>query len=234
MEGFDVRSAVLPGDAGTVVWDTLAHPDQMAPARALVRARPSTVVYSHADWDHAWGTCGLADVEEVVAHEASLARFKSDVPEELARRRASDGPVWDAVRLIAPTRTFAASLTLEMGSTTLELHALAGHTPDSIVGFVPDWGVLLAGDAVETPLPVVNDPRSVGGWISGLEAWMADSRVKVVVPSHGPVGGPELLDRTAAYLRALVQGRRARPAADLSPFYRETHEANVRLLSERG
>jgi len=229
-----VRSAVLLGGARAVVWDALAHPDQMAPVCALVGARPSTVVYSHADWDHVWGTCGLADVEEVVAHEAALTRFTTDVPEELARRCSSVGQAWEAVRLISPTRTFADSLTLELGDATMELRALVGHTPDSIVGFVPEWGVLLAGDTVETPLPVVNDAESVGGWISGLEAWMADGRLEVVVPSHGPVGGLELLERTTSYLRSLVEGRDPKPTMELSPFYRETHEANVRLLSGQG
>lgn len=230
MEGFDVRAAVLAGSRRVVVWDTLAHPEQMNVVHALAAGLPVTVVYSHADWDHAWGTCGIEEVEQVVAHEAAAARFQDDVPAELERRRSVDGNRWQAVCLVAPTRTFAERLTLDLGNLRLELHALPGHTPDCIVGFVPRWGVLLAGDTVETPVPVVNDAAAIPGWVSALEHWRHDARVRTVVPSHGPVGGPELLHETAAYLRTLRQGGRHRRLEELPAFYRDTHERNVRLV----
>ncbi len=230
MEAFDVRSAVLLGSARAVVWDVLAHPDQVAPVEGLAGTLPRTVVYSHADWDHAWGTCGLRDVEDVVAHEAAVARFEGDAREELARRQAADAGAWGMVRLVAPTRTFAERLDLELGGATVELRALAGHTADSIVAFVPAWGILLAGDAVETPLPVVNEAAAVEGWVAALDSWIADGRVRTVVPSHGPVGGLELVERTASYLRELARGGEPAVPGDLAPFYRETHEENLRLM----
>lgn len=205
VEDFDVRAAVLTGSERAVVWDTLAHPSQMEGVAALIGALPVTVVYSHADWDHAWGTIALASVEAVVAQEAALERFASDVPEELRARREREPRVWDAVRLIPPDVTFAERHTIHLGGATLELHALPGHTPDSIVGWIPEWGVLLAGDAVETPRPVVNDRAAVPGWIAALRRWCADGRVRVVVPSHGGVGGLELVHATAARLEELLQ-----------------------------
>lgn len=234
MEDFDVRAAVLLGNTGAVVWDTLAHPAQMAPVSDLVGGRSTTVVYSHADWDHAWGTSGLGRVEQVVAHEAALRRFATDVADELAVRQASDDRVWDAVRLVPPTRTFVEDLTLDLGGLTLELHALPGHTVDSIVGLVPERGVLFAGDAVETPLPFVNDAAAVAGWGRALEGWLDDARVETVIPSHGPVGGPDLLRRTAGYLRTISVERELALPGDLTPFYRETHERNVRLMRTLG
>jgi glyoxylase-like metal-dependent hydrolase (beta-lactamase superfamily II) len=229
VEDFDVRAAVLVGDARAVVFDSLAHPTQMADVAALVGGRPVTVVYSHADWDHAWGTGGLERVDEVVAHEAAAHRFRTDVPEELARRRAATPHEWDDVRLVPPSRTFEAMLTLDLGGATLELHALPGHTPDCLVGWVPEWGVLLAGDTVETPLPVVNDGAAVGAWVARLRAWTVAAGVTTVVPSHGRLGGIELLDRTAAYLEGLTTGA-APPEGTLSAFYEETHRRNLSLV----
>jgi glyoxylase-like metal-dependent hydrolase (beta-lactamase superfamily II) len=231
MEDFDVRAAVLMGRERAVVWDTLAHPDQMVPVGELVGDLPITVVYSHADWDHAWGTCGLENVESVMAHEVAAARFVRDVPEELARRQGADLRTWGAVHLVAPTRTFTESTTLDLGGLTVELYALPGHTPDSIVGFVPEWGVLLAGDAVETPVPVLNDAASVDGWVRRLESWRDDARVESVVPAHGSVGGRDLFEVTASYLRDLAAGRASILGDDLPPFYRETHRRNLRLMS---
>ncbi|NJD20030.1 MAG: MBL fold metallo-hydrolase [Gemmatimonadetes bacterium] len=167
VEDFDVRAAVLVGTERAVVWDTLAHPLQMQGVLGMVAASaplPVVVVYSHADWDHAWGTCALGDVEDVVAHAWAERRFRSDVPEELDARRAREPGAWDGVRLVPPTVLFERTHTLDLGDVTLELHALPGHTPDSIVGLVPEWGVLLAGDTVETPLPVVNDGSAVMRW----------------------------------------------------------------------
>lgn len=189
VEDFDVRAALLVGRERAVVWDTLAHPSQMEAVAALTGGRPLTVAYSHADWDHVWGTCALEHPEAVVAHARAAERFGSDVPEELRRRQAREPGAWDAVRLV------------------------------------------LAGDTVESPLPMVNDAEAVAAWIAELEVWRADERVHVVVPSHGPVGGRELVDRTATYLEMLVEGRPLLlGGAPLPAFYRETHRRNVELV----
>ncbi|HSG09831.1 MAG TPA: MBL fold metallo-hydrolase [Longimicrobiales bacterium] len=226
MEDFDVRAVVLVGDTRAVLWDTLAHPGHMAAVEALVGALPVTVVYSHADWDHAWGTCGLDRVDEVVAHEFAAHRFRTDVPEELKRRRTAAPDEWADVVLVPPGRTFRTRLTLDLGGASLDLHPLPGHTPDCLVGFVPEWGVLLAGDTVETPLPVVNDGAAVAGWVARLRQWIATPGFDTVVPSHGRTGGLELLQETAAYLEGL--GTNAPPPGEaLTSFYDETHRRNV-------
>jgi glyoxylase-like metal-dependent hydrolase (beta-lactamase superfamily II) len=56
---YDVRGVLLAGDARAVVWDTLSHPRDMAGWLPLIGGRDLVVVYSHADWDHIWGTAGL-------------------------------------------------------------------------------------------------------------------------------------------------------------------------------
>jgi glyoxylase-like metal-dependent hydrolase (beta-lactamase superfamily II) len=196
-----------------------------------------------------WGTCGLGDgapssgagtVQEVVACEATADRFREDVPADLERRRsaAAKGAL-DAVRLVPPTVTFETSLALDLGGATLHLHLLPGHTRDCIVGVVPQWGVLLAGDTVETPLPVVNDGAAVRRWIERLDRWAADPSVTVVVPAHGRVGGRELIEETASYLRRLVSavahGSPATAAVDLSSalaFYAKTHARNLQRVAE--
>ena len=233
VEAFDVRAAVLVGAERAVVWDTLAHPSQMAPVGSLVGDLPVTVVYSHADWDHAWGTCGIADVESVVAQRSAATRFGTDVPAELEARLRADPEAWRTVHLLPPTTTFADELTLDLGGVTLRLHTLPGHTPDCIVGFVPEWGVLLAGDTVETPLPVVNDGGTVGAWVEGLERWRDDEAVTSVIPAHGRTGGRELIEETVAYLRSLLDGTVMDPGA-VPAFYRKTHEDNVRTMRARG
>ncbi len=150
VEDFDVRAVVVAGRRHTVVWDTLARPRDMAAVAHRIPHLPLTVVYSHGDWDHVWGTAGLSHpLQEILAHQACLPRFREELPATLEEKRAAHPGEYDAVILFPPTRTFRDILTLQLGEITLELHPLPGHTPDSVVGWIPEWGVLLAGDAVE-------------------------------------------------------------------------------------
>jgi glyoxylase-like metal-dependent hydrolase (beta-lactamase superfamily II) len=56
---YDVRGALVLGDGHALVWDTLSHPRDMHPYLALIADVDLVVAYSHADWDHIWGTAGL-------------------------------------------------------------------------------------------------------------------------------------------------------------------------------
>lgn len=197
----DVRGVVLAGSRMVVVWDTLCVPADMAPVAELARGKETIAVYSHADWDHCWGTAGIA-VTEVIAHTVALERFNTDVPETLFKMRSRQPQTWHTVELIPPTHTIEKNLTLDLGGLTLELHALPGHTYDSIVGFVPEAGLLLGGDAIEDPFPMLPDNGCLEKWIAELERWAADPRVITVIPAHGAVGGPELIERNLDYLRS--------------------------------
>jgi glyoxylase-like metal-dependent hydrolase (beta-lactamase superfamily II) len=225
---YDVRGVLLVGDRSAVVWDTLSHPRDMAGWLPLIGSRDLVVVYSHADWDHIWGTAGLAlERAVVVGHRECQARFTADVPRTLRERQHADPGAWDEVLLVAPDAVFDLETTVDLGSMTLELRHLPGHTPDTIVGFVPERGLLLMGDAAETPFPVVPTDSPLAAWIDGLERWKRDPRVRTVVPAHGPIGGVDILEKNLRYLRALLEGRPLPVTEPLTDFYRKTHEANL-------
>jgi len=241
VEDFDVRSVVVAGARRSVVFDTLARPRDMEAVTDLVPHLPRTLVYSHGDWDHVWGTGGLAGHwEEILAHDGCLARFQWEIPRTLEEKRVSAPDEFDGVVLIPPTRTFLERDILDLGGITLELSHLPGHTFDSIVGYIPQWNILFAGDSAEAPIPFLNEAEAVDRWVLGLEGWIsrleeqADaSPPPLVIPSHGPEGGSELLHQNRSYLMALMEGREPDLPDALSPFYRETHAANL-LLVRRG
>ena len=226
---YDVRGALLVGDARAAVWDTLSHPRDMTVWLPLIGGRDLAVVYSHADWDHIWGTAGLPleRTALVMGHRACQARFAADVPGTLRERQLAEPGAWDEVQLVAPDTVFDAETTVDLGSMTLELHHLPGHTSDTIIGFVPERGLLLMGDTAETPFPVVPRDSPLAAWIDGLERWERDPRVRIVVPAHGPVGGIDILQRNIRYLRGLLHGAPLPATAPLTEFYRKTHEANM-------
>ena len=60
---------------------------------------------------------------------------------------------FDGLRLTAPTITFDERLQIDGGDLTLQLFATPGHQPDHCSIFIPEIGMLLAGDAAELPFP---------------------------------------------------------------------------------
>lgn len=224
---FSVRSVLIKGSRLCLVWDTLTHPRDMQAFARACQGRPCLVAYSHADWDHIQGTTALPS-PVIVAHDESVKRFEGEAQASLSELRARDPLAWADVRLMPPDVTFASRLDLHLGEVTVQLHALPGHTADSIVAFVPETGLLLAGDTVELPCPCVPAGCGLDGWIRQLDEWRAHPGVRTVIPSHGPCGGTEILEDTLAYLRGLRRGRPVPIPADASPFYAATHRDNLR------
>jgi glyoxylase-like metal-dependent hydrolase (beta-lactamase superfamily II) len=229
LDDFDVRGAVISGDNYTVVWDSLSHPRDMQPVLPLLAQKHCVLVYTHADWDHIWGTAGLPDHDKtIIAHWLSMARFEEEAPGELRAKQIAQPGAWDDVVLVPPTLTIEDGFELTLGNISVHLHHLPGHTLDCLVGFIPQWGILLAGDTVETPLPVINADSPIGQWIAGLEKWESDERVQHVIPAHGKIGGRELLRQNIDYLQNLLAGISPAVPDNLDDFYREAHRNNLR------
>lgn len=232
LDDFDVRGAIIVGDKRVMVWDTLSHPRDMRPVMALAADKPIDVVYSHADWDHCWGTAGLK-TDIIIGHEGCAARFRNgEVEKRLNEKKAENIGQWDAVKLIPPTLSFTRTLTVDLGGVLVELHHLPGHTEDCLVAWIPQWGVLLAGDTIETPLPYFNTESAalLPQWISALEGWGSTARMNVVVPAHGEVGDRSLIERTLSYLRDLQAGKVPTVPTGMTAFYSETHAKNQALM----
>lgn len=223
-----VRAVLVIGEKRAVVWDALTQPDEVRALVELIGKKPYYLVYSHADWDHIWGAAGFSDGSlSVIGHAECLRRYGDDVPRALQRMQLAELGKWERVRLVPPNLTFTSALSLDLGGITLELYHLPGHTSDSIVAWVPAWGVFLGGDSIETPLPVVNHARLVEGWLKALASWQAVNHLSRAIPSHGRLAGRESLDQTVAYLRALSGDRQFSIPRKLDNFYRETHQKNL-------
>ena len=227
---FIVRSVAVLGERHAVLWDTLTGPEDMAAFQPVIGAKPFHVVYSHADWDHIWGTNGFSRPPlDIIAHQACLRRFDQDVPATLREMQLAEPGKWDEIELIPPNLVFSSCMSLDLGGITLELHHLPGHSADCIVGWIPQWGLLLGGDAIETPVPVVNDPGSLADWLDSLETWANNSAVKRAISAHGSIEGRESLDSTVDYLRRLIAGDDIEFESELDDFYRVAHQKNLQL-----
>ncbi|MBP2018215.1 glyoxylase-like metal-dependent hydrolase (beta-lactamase superfamily II) [Symbiobacterium terraclitae] len=241
---FPVTAAMIAGTRHRVVVDTLIQPADMAPF-----AGATLVVYTHSDWDHCWGTAAFPGVP-VIGHRVARERLTApEAAEFLAQMRAKNPAAFAESQIIPPGLTFPHRLTIDAGGLTIDLHHLPGHTADSVVVHVPELGLLLAGDAVERPIPTLSEPGHIRQWAEELRRW-SRAGVTHVVPGHGRPGGPELLAANAAYIDRLVEaaesGLAKGQSADeiaaelplgallppgvveqLPDYYREQHRLNI-------
>lgn len=232
LDSFEVRGALVLGQTRAVIWDTLSHPRDMEPYLPIIGDRELYVVYSHADWDHIWGTAGLPQPAVIIAQTLCRDRFGTDVPQKLRAMQTSEPNKWDEIQLIAPTVAFEDNLLIDLGGITMTLHHLPGHTEDCLVAMVKEVGqeetIALMGDTIETPFPVISPESPLTEWIQGLKRWYTDETITTVIPSHGPIGGQGLIVQTIDYLERIYDGKTIEVPDNLSCFYQETHEDNLK------
>ena len=241
-EGFPTVGAVVLTRRRAFVIDTLTRPADMEPARALLHhegsGRRLVVVNTHHHWDHVYGNAAFAG-EEIVAHDAC--------PGLLAARLGGTGevPPPPAEGVPLPSLTFAAHLTYADGAETIRLIHAPGHSEDSVVVFLDGGRILFAGDALEWPLPSLGQHGRAALWLRTIRR-LRELGPELIVPSHGPAMGRELLDANERYLTGLVAAvaaaRRAgarredldlpatrfvAPEVEISPASRGAHAENV-------
>jgi cyclase len=183
----------------------------------VTRLPVRTLVNTHHHPDHTAGN-GLFSTATIVAHDNAREEMRAmGVPRNTGIWTDVD---YGDLRLTPPFLTFADRLTLWAGELRCEL-LFAGqpaHTTNDIVVWIPEHSVLFAGDLVfngGTPFLLSG---SVLGAIDVLEKFLKPFGARTIVPGHGPVTGPEVIDEVLGYLyfvRVVAeQGR----AAGLSPL----------------
>lgn len=93
-----------------------------------------------------------------------------------------------AAETVLPTTVVTDRLRLQRGRRTIDiLHLGSGHTAADLVIHLPQERIVITGDLVVWPVPLVGDPQShVGTWSAALEAIRA-LKPATIVPGHGPV-----------------------------------------------
>lgn len=112
------------------------------------------------------------------------------------------GPEWGDLELAPPMITFADHLHVHAGDIGIELNYIGtpAHTTNDIVAWLPEQRTLFAGDLVfngGTPFVLMG---SVAGSLAAIER-LREFDADVIVPGHGPVCDPSVLDGLAAYYR---------------------------------
>ena len=214
-------------DDGVVVIDALGAPalavELIAEIRRITSRPVRYVIVTHYHADHIYGLQVFkAAGATVIAHANGKEYLHSDgAQRRLLSSRQEVAPWVDAqTQLVGADRwlTSAESL-LRVGSLDFVLrHVGPAHTAEDLVVFVPQRGVLFAGDLVfRGRIPFVGEADS-RQWIASLQTLM-DFKPAFIVPGHGPVSEAPLADLqlTRDYLEHLRKTMAA-AAANLEPF----------------
>src|SRR6266851_1796298 len=222
--GIEVDAYAVITERYVVVCDTMLCPEDAAAMMRMVQgaltSRELLVVNSHADWDHVWGNRYFTGehAAPIIAHEHSLARWQSEESRKVLEDYQQRYAIFRSVALVLPTITFQHRLTIHGGDLSIELIPAPGHHPDHIAAWIPQLSVLLAFDAVEKPLPCIEDAASVPSMFATLEHFLTLQPQRVLC-SHGKTTSLEAVKANLAYLREIE--RRGR---DLLQRHRPTNE----------
>jgi glyoxylase-like metal-dependent hydrolase (beta-lactamase superfamily II) len=263
-EGLEVDAYIIITERYLVVFDTLLCPEDSAIMMNMVEnlcfGRQILVVNSHADWDHSWGNAFFSGehAAPIIAHHLCLTRMQSEVARKELVDYRQRYPIFQHVELIPPTITFGEGITIYGGDLTIELIPAPGHHPDHIAAWIPQLSLLLAFDAVEKPLPCIENADAVPAMFATLERFVAMQPERVLC-SHGKSTSFALVKENLEYFREIERRSRAtlqerRPSDDelehaseiihysldevtggsAEPFdrtyYNWAHDANVRSL----
>jgi cyclase len=214
------NTGFLVGGEGVVSIDTTATERRTRAylaAIASVTDRPvRTLVNTHHHGDHTHGNC-LLPLVTIVGHprcreEILAARFPPPV--------AVFGPVeWGQFQPTPPFVTFEDRLTVWVDQLRVELHYIGtpAHTTNDVVAWIPERSLLFTGDLVFAGGTPFIPMGSLAGSLAALDKLRAFGAT-TLVPGHGPVCTPAILDDLAAYFRFVQDTARAGQAAGLTPL----------------
>ena len=208
------RDGVTAVDACSTERRTQAFLETVA---KVTRQPVRTLVNSHHHPDHTAGN-GLFTGATIIAHDNARQEMRAlGIPRNTGIWTDVD---YGDLRLALPFLTFADRLTLWADELRCELR-FAGqpaHTTNDIVAWIPEHSVLFAGDLVfngGTPFLLSG---SVLGAIDVLEKFLKPLGARTIVPGHGPVVGPEVIDEVLGYLYFVRDAAEQGRAAGVSPL----------------
>ncbi len=214
-------------DEGVVVVDALGSPALAQELlREIHRVTPQAlryVVVTHYHADHIYGLQTLVQAgAKVIGHASAREYLNSDT----AQRRLEASRIDLAPWIDANTRLVPADQWLDTQESQFRLgsidfvvdHVGPAHTPEDVVVFVPQLGVLFAGDLFfQGRIPFVGQADS-RLWIQALNRLMK-YQPKIVIPGHGPASTNPMVDMTMTrdyllYLRKTM----GEAAKNMEPF----------------
>ncbi|WP_020661133.1 MBL fold metallo-hydrolase [Amycolatopsis benzoatilytica] len=199
-EELDLTTGLVLGQERCLVIDTRGDVDQGAELAGAVReltGLPWSVVYTHAHFDHAFGTMPFLPCD-VWAQAGCLPEMLRNGEADKRKwavhyRNAGKPEIADALErtgLMPPDRLVTDRAELDLGGRTVAfVHPGPAHTDHDLLVHVPDAAVVFAGDVVEhgpdgfTAYSFTAE-TALDAWALAMDALLA-LEPRIIVPGHG-------------------------------------------------
>lgn len=179
-------------------------------ARKLAPGKRIYIVTTHFHPEHDFGAggfprgAGVADGSTLLrakSQEQDIAEFGCSVCKVFSDRSPVAADLLKGGTFRPADISFDNERTLDLGGVRAYIFAAgANHTRGDTAVWIEAEGILFSGDIVMKPQPSFGSPYStVGHWLATLDSF-AQLKPRIIVPSHGPTGGGELIAGYKAYL----------------------------------
>lgn len=190
----------INGKSHIYIIDTYLGPDIMAAVDLELHQafgpKPKIIINTHSDWDHIWGNCRYEDTL-IIGHTLCRDKVLKEGLGQLEVNGHQKGLALGNVKIVAPNLTFEDRLVFDEDE--IIVWHTPGHTEDSISIWDARDQVLVVGDNLEWPNPVLQW-TNIGRYIETLEAYYA-FKTQAIVSGHAPISGSEILSANLGYLR---------------------------------
>ena len=217
---------IIVGTKAVLVVDTGLGPRNgaavLAAAQKLGGARQMYLVATHFHPEHDLGAQAFP-ASTLMIRSADQRKDISEFGLQLANLFASRSPINAELLKGADYRraniSFGQDLVLDLGGVRVLMFAMGpNHTRGDVAIWVETDQVLFAGDIAMRAQPAFASPySSLAHWLESLDRLEA-LHPALIVPSHGPTGGVELIEGYRAYLKEVrertVAGKRAGKTAE--------------------
>jgi len=201
---------IVETDEGLVVFDITGKqlgPKSFCGVREVTDKPIKFIVYSHGHFDHCFGFGPFIkeikdegwEMPEIIAHENCLKRFEKYRlldryhawinSMQFASSPEEESELVTAHETIDPTIIIRGNerYLFTLGGVTFEINHDRGETDDSLWMFVPEKGVIFAGDLMISSYPNVGNPYKVQRypkhWALAMENMM-EKNAEYLVPGH--------------------------------------------------
>ena len=189
------------------IWD---YAQMTAPRREM-----TYLVLTHHHLDHCFAASYFDDRHALIYGHRSFSSCMAEMRKHLGQHDYQ-GMLMEMLKMtpetfrttvgnvhpVAPHRHVAEELALAINGEEIAIMHLPGHTRSELVVYHPRSKVLFAGDAINAkagPVTLFGQPKDWQQWITGLEK-LQKLEIETVVPGHGDIVGPEIIEQHIAIL----------------------------------
>jgi glyoxylase-like metal-dependent hydrolase (beta-lactamase superfamily II) len=205
---------IIVGSRATLVVDTGLGPRNaqtvLKETAKVARGKPLYLVTTHFHPEHDLGAQAFPPEAKVIRSRDQIAdidEFGLAMADAFSQRSPLTAELLKDVQFRKADIVFSGTHRLDLGGVRVRIVAMgANHTRGDTVVLVDTDKVLFSGDVAMKPQPAFASPySSLDRWLTSLTR-LAGFRPRTIVPSHGPMGGPELIAGYRTYL-TLVRDR---------------------------